>query len=77
MLAGARDVNPNEPQDRELREVVRLLERIKALVVELEDLRRADNDVAELHAKERALEQLRARLAAIARRSAHAVVEAA
>jgi hypothetical protein len=77
MLARARDVNAHEPPAGELREVVRLLERIQAAVVELEDLRRGEKDVAELHAKERALEQLRARPAATARRSAHDEAEAA
>jgi hypothetical protein len=71
MPAGTRHVSPHEPHARELREVVQLLEWIQALVRELESLRRGKGDASQLHAKEQALEQLRARLATTARRSAH------
>lgn len=65
-----RDVRPLEPRSRERREVVRLVRRIQALSLELEELRRREGGPPELQAKERTLEQLRWRLAAAARRSA-------
>ena len=65
-----RDVSPFEPRSRERREVVRLVRRIQALSLELEELRRREEDNPELRVKERALEELRWRLAAVARRSA-------
>ena len=52
------------------REVVRLIREIRALTVELDLLRRHPSDDPELHRKERTLEQLRWRLAAVARRTA-------
>ena len=72
-----RDVSPFEPRSRERREVVRLVRRIQALFLELEELRRSEEDNPELRAKERALEQLRWRLAAVARRSASDDLDAA
>ena len=72
-----RDVSPFEPRSRERREVVRLVRRIQALFLELEELRRREEDNPELRAKERALEQLRWRLAAVARRSASDDLDAA
>ena len=72
-----RDVSPFEPRSRERREVVRLVRRIQALSLELEELRRREEDNPELRAKERALEQLRWRLAAVARRSAGDDLDAA
>ena len=72
-----RDVSPFEPRSRERREVVRLVRRIQALSLELEELRRREEDNPELRAKERALEQLRWRLAAVARRSASDDLDAA
>ena len=72
-----RDVSPFEPRSRERREVVRLVRRIQAVFLELEELRRREEDNPELRAKERALEQLRWRLAAVARRSASDDLDAA
>ena len=72
-----RNVSPFEPRSRERREVVRLVRRIQALSLELEELRRREEDNPELRAKERALEQLRWRLAAVARRSASDDLDAA
>ena len=72
-----RDVSPFEPRPHERREVVRLVRRIQALYLELEELRRREEDNPELRAKERALEQLRWRLAAVARRSASDDLDAA
>jgi hypothetical protein len=72
-----RDVSPFEPRSRERREVVRLVRRIQAVFLELEELRRREEDSPELRAKERALEQLRWRLAAAARRSASDDLDAA
>jgi hypothetical protein len=77
MPARARHVSPDEPHAHELREVVQLVERIQVLVGELEDLRRGEGGVPELHAKAQLLEQLRARLAITARRSAYDDAEAA
>ena len=53
------------------REVVRLLEQIQALVPEIEELEHDGARDASLAAKKRALEQLRWRLAAVARQLAH------
>ena len=72
-----RDVSPYEPRARERREAVRLVRRIQALFLELEELRRHEESTPELRAKERALEQLRWRLAAVARRSASDDLDAA
>ena len=52
------------------RELVRVIRRIQALTLELYELRRREGQTPELHARERTLEQLRWRLAAVARRSA-------
>jgi hypothetical protein len=57
-------------QRRAEREVVRLIERIRTLTLELENLRRHDPRNGELRAKERALDELRWRLAIVARRAA-------
>jgi hypothetical protein len=57
-------------QRRAQREVTRLIGRIRALTVELEGLRRRDGGHPQLRAKERALEELRWELAAVARRAA-------
>ena len=65
-----RDVSPFEPRSRERREAARLVRRIQALFLELEELRRYEQRTPEIQAKERRLEQLRWRLAAVARRSA-------
>jgi DNA-binding PadR family transcriptional regulator len=53
------------------REVTRLLEQIQALVPEIKELERRGAGDADLAAKRRALERLRWRLAAVARRLAH------
>lgn len=62
-------VSPFEPS-RERRELARLIQRIQALTVELQELRQREPDTPEFDAKERRLEQLRWRLAAAARRTA-------
>ena len=72
-----RDVSPFEPRYRERREVVRLVRRTQTLFLELEELRQHEESTPELRAKERALEQLRWRLAAVARRSASDDLDAA
>ena len=51
-------------------ELVRLVRRIQALTIELHETRRLDLARADVEAKERLLEQLRWRLAAVARRAA-------
>ena len=51
-------------------ELNRLVRRIQALMVELEELRRAPDAAREVATKERALEQLHWRLANVARRTA-------
>ena len=72
-----RDVSPFEPRARERREVVRLVRRIEAVFQELEELRRYEQRTPEIQAKERRLEQLRWRLASVARRSASDDLDAA
>jgi hypothetical protein len=51
-------------------ELARLVRRIQALTFELRGLRRRAERRAEIHVKERELEELRWRFAAIARRTA-------
>jgi len=51
-------------------ELVRLVRRIQALTLELQERRRRELDQADVEAKERLLEQLRRQLAAVARRAA-------
>jgi hypothetical protein len=63
-------VNPSEPHARERRELVRLVQQIQDLFLELELLRSRKDAGEELRAKERELEELRWRLAVVARRSA-------
>ena len=72
-----RNVSPYEPRARERGEAVRLVRRIQALFLELEELRRREEGTPELRAKERTLEQLRWRLAAVARRTASDDLDAA
>jgi predicted nucleic acid-binding Zn-ribbon protein len=72
-----RDVSPIEPRSRERREVVRLLRRIQELSLEIADLRHREGSARDLDAKEHALDQLRWRLAALARRSASDDLDAA
>jgi hypothetical protein len=64
-----RSVHPFEPS-RERRELVRLVRQMQDLALELQELRRHAGANPELHVKERTLEQLRCRLAALARRAA-------
>jgi hypothetical protein len=68
-MSRVRNVSPFEPRAGDRREVVRLVRRIQDLVLQLGELRRREAHAAELHAKERELEQLRWRLAAVARRA--------
>ncbi len=72
-----RNVNPYEPRARERGEAVRLVRRIQVLFLELEELRRREEGTPELRAKERTLQQLRWRLAAVARRTASDDLDAA
>jgi hypothetical protein len=72
-----RDVSPYEPRARERGEAVRLVRQIQALFLELEELRRCEQRTPEIQAKERRLEQLRWRLASVARRSASDDLDAA
>jgi hypothetical protein len=72
-----RDVSPLEPRSRERREVVRLLRRIQELSLEIADLRHREGSARDLDAKEHGLDQLRWRLAALARRSASDDLDAA
>lgn len=51
-------------------ELIRLIRRIQALTVELEELRRAPGAAREVETKERTREQLQWRLAIVARRTA-------
>jgi hypothetical protein len=75
--ARARNVNPLALHSRERREVVQLLRRIQKLLLELDELKRHEEGTADVRAKERALEQLRWRLATVARRTATADLDAA
>jgi hypothetical protein len=63
--------NPNqfEPHGTR-RELVGLIRRIQALTFELAELRQHEGATTELRAKERTLDQLRWRLASVARRTA-------
>jgi hypothetical protein len=60
---------PSEPR-AERAELVRLVRRIQALKLELQEPRRRELDQVDVGAKERSLEQLGWRLAAVARRAA-------
>jgi hypothetical protein len=62
-------VTPFEP-NRERCELARLIQRIQALTVELQELRQRELEAAKFDAKEHTLEQLRRRLAAVARQTA-------
>ncbi|HZB86774.1 MAG TPA: hypothetical protein VE289_09455 [Gaiellaceae bacterium] len=75
-MPSGRDVRPFEPGG-ERRELVLLVRQIQTLTLELHELRQREGDNAELRAKERTLEQLRWRLAAVARRAATNDVDAA
>jgi hypothetical protein len=72
-----RDVSPFEPRSSERREVVRLVRRIQDLLLEIAELRHREGSARDLDAKERGLDQLRWRLAAVARRSASDGLDAA
>jgi hypothetical protein len=64
-----RPANPSEPNS-ERRELARLIRRIQTLTLELQELQRREPDSPAVDAKGRRLDQLRWRLAAIARRAA-------
>jgi hypothetical protein len=68
-MSTSHSVTPFEPS-YERRELVRLVRRIQALTVELEELRRNAETGLEVQTKERLLDQLHWRLAAVARRTA-------
>jgi hypothetical protein len=73
-----RDVSPFEPRSHERREAARLVRRrIQTLSLELEELRRYEQRTPEIQANERRLEQLRWRLASVARRTASDDLDAA
>ena len=72
-----REVSPFEPRSHGQREPARLVRRIQTLSLELEELRRYEQRTPEIQAKERRLEQLRWRLASVARRSASDDLDAA
>jgi hypothetical protein len=59
---------PGPPAERS--ELVRLVRRVQALTLELQEPRRRELDHADVEAKERLLEQLRWQRAAVARRAA-------
>ena len=63
------ELNPFDA-NRFRRELGPLVQQIQALTLELQELRLGEPDAAELADKERALEQLRWRLAVVARRAA-------
>jgi hypothetical protein len=65
-----RPANPSEPNS-ERRELARLIRRIQTLGLELQEPRRGELHAPEVDAKQRMLEQLRWRLAAVARRAVH------
>jgi hypothetical protein len=71
-----RALTPFDPRGQR-RELVRLVRRIQALTLELHELRQHEEDTAGLDVKERDLEQLRWRLAAVARRTATNDLDAA
>ena len=52
------------------RELVRVVQRIQTLTLEITELRRVERDTPELDARERELDDLRWPLAAVARRTA-------
>ena len=63
-----RPTNASEPRQRP--ELVRVVRRIQTLTLELKEPRGHELDIPEVAAKERLLEQLRWRFAAVARRAA-------
>jgi hypothetical protein len=72
-----RDVSLFEPRSHERRKAARLVRLIQTLFLELEELRRYEQRTPEIQANERRLEQLRWRLASVARRSASDDLDAA
>jgi UDP-glucose 4-epimerase len=76
-MPATRKVSPFEPRAHERRELVRLIRRIQALTLEIHELQRREGATRELHAKERTREQLRWRLASVARRAAADNLDAA
>jgi hypothetical protein len=72
-----REISPFEPYARERREALRLVRHIQALTLVVHELRQGEGKAAHLPAKEHELEQLRWRLAAVARRTATNGLDAA
>jgi hypothetical protein len=68
-MPNRRNLNQFEPRGTR-RELVGLIRRIQALTLELAELREHGGATPELRAKERTLDQLRWRLASVARRTA-------
>ena len=64
-----RNLNPFESPSERF-ELIRLVRLIQAITLELQELRRTEGDTPDLDAKERRLDQLRWRLATVARRDA-------
>lgn len=75
-MPSSRAARPFEPRS-ERRELVRLVRQIQTLTLEVRQLQLRQGGAPELHAKERTLEQLRSRLAAVARRAATNYLDAA
>jgi hypothetical protein len=68
-MSSSRSVNLFDPRG-ERRELLGLIRRIQALTLEVKTLRQLPGSDPELPAKERTLDQLRWRLAVVARRAA-------
>jgi hypothetical protein len=62
------DIHPFEPGQR--RELVHLVRRIQTLTLELQELEKREHNTSQLDAKQRRLEHLRWRQAAVAQRAA-------
>jgi hypothetical protein len=62
-------MNPSEPSS-ERRELARIVRRIQALALELQELQRREAETPAVNARERRLDQLLWQLAAVARRTA-------
>ena len=69
-MSTGHSANAFEPGDRQ-RELAHLVRQIQALTLELQADQKGQRNTTDFDAKERTLEQLRWRLAALARRAAH------
>ena len=68
-MSTSRNVNHFEPRS-ELRELTRLVRQIQTLTLELQELEKREHNTSQLDAKQRRLEHLRWRQAAVAQRAA-------